>query len=73
MTYQYGSDMCSLLAKGEPFAAYYYDKPTHREFGLRSEPGSINVSEIAQMYGGGGHANASGFHRSFEEAREFEV
>jgi oligoribonuclease NrnB/cAMP/cGMP phosphodiesterase (DHH superfamily) len=71
--YQFGSDMCSFLAKGEPFAAYYYDKPTHREFGLRSVPGGVNVAEIAEKFGGGGHATASGFKRSFDEAREFEI
>jgi oligoribonuclease NrnB/cAMP/cGMP phosphodiesterase (DHH superfamily) len=71
--YQFGSDMCSFLAKGEPFAAYYYDKPTHREFGLRSTPGGVNVAEIAESFGGGGHATASGFKRSFDEAREFEI
>ena len=71
--YQYGSDMCSFLAKNEPFAAYYYDKPTHREFGLRSVPGGINVAKIAESFGGGGHATSSGFKRSFEEAKEFEI
>ena len=71
--YQFGSDMCSFLAKGEPFAAYYYDKPTHREFGLRSVPGSVNVAEIAEKFGGGGHVTASGFKRSFVEAQDFEV
>lgn len=71
--YQFGSDMCSFLAKGEPFAAYYYDKPTHREFGLRSTPGGVNVAEIAEKFGGGGHSTASGFKRSFDEARDFEI
>jgi oligoribonuclease NrnB/cAMP/cGMP phosphodiesterase (DHH superfamily) len=71
--YQFGSDMCNYLAKGEPFAAYYYDRPTHREFGLRSEIGSVNVAEIAESFGGGGHANSSGFKRSFDEARLFEL
>ena len=71
--YQYGSDMCSFLAKDEPFAAYYYDKPTHREFGLRSTPDGVNVAKIAETFGGGGHAMASGFKRSFDEAKEFEI
>jgi len=71
--YQFGSDMSSFLAKGEPFAAYYYDRPTHREFGLRSIPGSVNVAEIAEKFGGGGHENISGFRRSFIEAQDFEV
>lgn len=73
VTYQYGSDICSLLAKNEPFAAYYYDKPTHREFGLRSTPEGLNVAEIAEMFGGGGHKTASGFKRTFDEARDFEL
>lgn len=73
VTYQYGSDLCSTICQGEPFAAYYYDKPTHREFGLRSAPGGIHVGKIAQEFGGGGHEHASGFRRSFEEAREFEI
>lgn len=71
--YQYGSDMCMHLAIGEPFAAYYYDKPTHREFGLRSAPGGLHVGEIAAIYGGGGHEHASGFRRTVDEARDFEV
>lgn len=71
--YQYGSDICSILAENEPFAAYYYDKPTHREFGLRSTPNGINVAEIAEKFGGGGHKTASGFKRTFEEARDFEL
>jgi oligoribonuclease NrnB/cAMP/cGMP phosphodiesterase (DHH superfamily) len=71
--YQYGSDMCSQLAIGEPFAAYYYDKPTHREFGLRSEPGAMHVGKIAKLFQGGGHEHASGFRRTFEEAQEFEI
>jgi oligoribonuclease NrnB/cAMP/cGMP phosphodiesterase (DHH superfamily) len=72
--YQYGSDICANLAKNEPFAAYYYDKPTHREFGLRSDHASgINVAEIAEQFGGGGHKTASGFKRTFDEAKEFEV
>jgi oligoribonuclease NrnB/cAMP/cGMP phosphodiesterase (DHH superfamily) len=71
--YQFGSDMCMLLAKDEPFAAYYYDKPTHREFGLRSASGSVNVAKIAESFGGGGHENASGFRRTFDEARKFDI
>jgi oligoribonuclease NrnB/cAMP/cGMP phosphodiesterase (DHH superfamily) len=71
--YMLGSDMCHALAKNEPFAAYYYDKATAREFGLRSEDGAVDVSKIAVMYGGGGHEHASGFRISYEEARKFEV
>jgi nanoRNase/pAp phosphatase (c-di-AMP/oligoRNAs hydrolase) len=71
--YQFGSDTCSILANNEPFAAYYYDKPTKREFGLRSQPGTVNVAKIAEQFEGGGHATAAGFSVSFEKAREFEI
>ncbi len=71
--YQLGSDMCHALAKNEPFSAYYYDKPTGREFGLRSEETGIDVSEIAKQYGGGGHKHASGFRVSYDEAKKFEI
>lgn len=71
--YQFGSDMCHALAKNEPFAAYYYDKPSGREFGLRSVEGGIHVGNIATLYGGGGHEHASGFRLSYEEAEKFEI
>lgn len=71
--YQFGSDMCMLLAEGEPFAAYYYDKPTHREFGLRSAQDGVDVSKIAAIYGGGGHFHASGFRRTYDEAKDLEL
>jgi len=73
VTYQYGSDICSALCKNEPFAAYYYDQPDARFFGLRSTPDGIDVAKIAEQFGGGGHATASGFKVTFEEARKFEV
>ena len=71
--YMLGSDMCHALAKNEPFSAYYYDKPTGREFGLRSEEGTVDVGKIATQYGGGGHEHASGFRVSYDEAKKFEV
>lgn len=71
--YQYGSDICHALAKNEPFAAYYYDKPAGREFGLRSAEDGIHVGEIATKFGGGGHKHASGFRVSFEDAKKFEI
>lgn len=59
--YMFGSDTCHILAKGEPFAAYYYDLGDDRMFGLRSEEGGEDVSVIAASYGGGGHKHAAGF------------
>ena len=71
--YQYGSDMCAILAKNEPFAAYYYDTPVDREFRLRSAPNGMHVGKICESYGGGGHEHAAGFRVSFEKAQEFEI
>jgi len=44
-----------------PFAAYYLDRSDgKRQWGLRSR-GGFDVSEVARMYGGGGHKAAAGF------------
>lgn len=40
------------------------------QFSLRSN-GDIDVSEIAKLYGGGGHRNASGFQMSISDGRKF--
>ncbi len=55
------SDVLSILAKGWPFAAAYFDKANERLFELRSNKDGLDVSEIAQLYGGGGHVHAAGF------------
>ena len=61
--YALGSDVAGKLAEadGVPFAAYYRDLPDRREFGLRSRKDGVDVSVIAETYGGGGHPGASGF------------
>lgn len=46
---------------GHPFYAYYFCKAGNIwQFGLRSR-GDFDVSDVARMYGGGGHKNAAGF------------
>jgi uncharacterized protein len=61
LPYTLSSDAGNLMAKGERFAACYWDTPEHRVFSLRSTADGIDVSTIAASYGGGGHKNASGF------------
>ena len=57
-----GSELLHQLSDGHPFAAAYEDKPERRTWQLRSGgEHAIDVSEIAQKFGGGGHKNASGF------------
>ncbi|MCC4618491.1 hypothetical protein LL972_21335 [Xanthomonas campestris pv. asclepiadis] len=59
--YTLTSDAGHLMAQGEPFAACYWDTPTGRVFSLRSSDDGLDVSQVARLYGGGGHAKASGF------------
>ena len=64
MPYTLASEACHQLLQDHPeapFAACYWDTETHRIFSLRSEEGREDVSEIAKLYGGGGHRNAAGF------------
>ncbi|MEX5600734.1 DHHA1 domain-containing protein [Pseudophaeobacter sp. C1-32P7] len=55
------SDAAGQLAEGAPFAAVYFDRADARIFSLRSREGGMDVSKIAEQYGGGGHPGAAGF------------
>lgn len=57
----WASDVGHILAEGELFAVCYYDSPTGRVFSLRSAKDGMNVAEIAEQLGGGGHKHAAGF------------
>jgi len=57
----YVSDAGNIMSINEPFAACYWDHPDGRSFSLRSSEKGVNVSEVAQKYGGGGHVKAAGF------------
>lgn len=61
LPYTLASDAGNAMAKDNPFAACYWDTPDGRVFSLRSTDQGVDVSKIAQQYGGGGHRNASGF------------
>lgn len=51
----------NTLAKGEPFAAIYYDGIDFRKFSLRSSKDGHDVRLVAEGYGGGGHKHAAAF------------
>lgn len=56
------SEIAGELAEGRPFGACYFDRQDgKRQFSLRSREGGLDVSEIARLFGGGGHASAAGF------------
>jgi nanoRNase/pAp phosphatase (c-di-AMP/oligoRNAs hydrolase) len=59
--YTLASDAGNKMSVGHPFAATYYDGRVFRHFSLRSQEDGVDVSEVAQKYGGGGHARAAGF------------
>lgn len=73
LPYTLTSDAGNIMAKDEPFAACYWDTPGGRVFSLRSTEDGLDVSEIAKLYGGGGHKHASGFRVSYDDARLLEV
>jgi oligoribonuclease NrnB/cAMP/cGMP phosphodiesterase (DHH superfamily) len=54
------------------FAGCYWDKPDGRCFSLRSQENGADVGEIAKLYGGGGHARASGFTVPYSKLWQFE-
>jgi oligoribonuclease NrnB/cAMP/cGMP phosphodiesterase (DHH superfamily) len=55
------SDVAGELSEGYPFAAVFYETDEGYVYSLRSRQGGIDVSKIALQFGGGGHAQASGF------------
>jgi oligoribonuclease NrnB/cAMP/cGMP phosphodiesterase (DHH superfamily) len=58
----YQSEIGHIIAEGEPFAAvWFYHSDGGRVWSLRSSAIGIDVSEIAKLYGGGGHKHAAGF------------
>ncbi|MEQ1888063.1 MAG: phosphohydrolase [Alphaproteobacteria bacterium] len=63
LPYTLTSDAGHLMAVEHPskIGACYWDTPGGRVFSLRSTDDGPDVSEIAKLYGGGGHAHAAGF------------
>lgn len=62
--YAFASDLAhELLQKypEAPFAAVVVDAYGGRTYSLRSDDSRQDVSEVARMFGGGGHRNAAGF------------
>jgi oligoribonuclease NrnB/cAMP/cGMP phosphodiesterase (DHH superfamily) len=58
------SEVGNILAMENPFGVTYIDMKDCRNFSLRSDksnPNAVDVSKIAQQYGGGGHWAAAGF------------
>lgn len=63
LPYTFSSDAGHKMATEHPsrIGACYCDTPEGRLFSLRSTDDGPDVSAIAKLYGGGGHAHAAGF------------
>jgi len=62
--YAFASDLAHDLLqvhRDAPFAAVVVDAYGARTYSLRSEDSRQDVSEVARIFGGGGHRNAAGF------------
>ncbi len=60
------SDLGHILSEGSAFAVVYYHMGGKAVFSLRrSNESRVDLSEVAQLEGGGGHPGASGFTRDF--------
>lgn len=60
----FASDVCHELLRmfpAAPFAASFHIREDKKGFSLRSEHHRLDVSKIAETFGGGGHRNAAGF------------
>lgn len=58
------SDIGNIAAKAEAIVFMYSDTANYREFSLRSSaenPNAVDVSKVAEYFGGGGHKHAAGF------------
>jgi len=76
VSHQYASDVGNIMVQetlGAAFAATYYDTAEWRIFSLRSVDGGMDVSEVAKLYGGGGHKHAAGFRVTRYQAQDFEI
>lgn len=64
--YFYSSDAGHIMGDGAPFAACYWDTADARVYSLRSSEDGVDVSEVAALFGGGGHKHAAGFQLDFD-------
>ena len=71
--YFWSSDAGHIMGEDELFAACYWDTPDGRVFSLRSSENGMDVSDIAKLFGGGGHKNASGFNLPFAKLDELSL
>jgi hypothetical protein len=56
------SEVAEFLARDRPLGACWFVRSDGQiQYSLRSREGGVDVSEVARLYGGGGHKDAAGF------------
>ena len=63
------SDVGAMLALDEAFSVCYMMKVGQVKYSLRSDENGLDVSKIAEAFGGGGHARAAGFKLKLDDPR----
>lgn len=63
------SDLANQLSEGHSFGSSFFVAEDKVIFSLRSR-GNFDVSDIARLFGGGGHKNAAGFSIDFERFKK---
>lgn len=58
---KYASLAGSILSENKPFSITFSEVPDGFAYSLRSRKYGMDVSKIANLYGGGGHTHAAGF------------
>ncbi len=65
------SEIAGELAIGRPFGACYFDRQDGmQQWSLRSTKDGLDVSEVASLFGGGGHPHAAGFEQNLLAMQE---
>lgn len=55
------SSLLNVLCEEEPFAIGWYTSKDYLHYSFRSKPSGVNVAELLEPLGGGGHARAAGY------------
>ncbi|MCK5609687.1 phosphohydrolase [Candidatus Pacearchaeota archaeon] len=59
--YMFASEAGHIMCQNEKFSATWYETENEKIFSLRSSEDGLDVSKIAESYGGGGHEHSAGF------------
>lgn len=61
------SEVGGKLAKGRPFGATWYSVDGEKQWSLRSTDDGVDVGQVAEKFGGGGHRNSAAFREKVKD------